>query len=61
MKDNKVNGVSGYKESLMFLLSLFQCFLLASFAALLGAHRAELVEGGGDDTDEKFDTPYVQT
>jgi len=59
MKENKYNGESGYKEWLMFLLSFFQAFLLASFAAILGVHRSDLLGEEGE-TDEKFETPYVQ-
>ena len=51
----------------MSLLCFAQCVLLGSFAVILGAHRAEIIEkqGGVDmvgsaDASEDYAAPYVQ-
>jgi len=36
--------LSAKEESLMALFSLVQCVLLGSFAAILGAHRSEILD-----------------
>eukprot|EP00543_Licmophora_paradoxa_P005716 CAMPEP_0202448296 /NCGR_PEP_ID=MMETSP1360-20130828/7111_1 /ASSEMBLY_ACC=CAM_ASM_000848 /TAXON_ID=515479 /ORGANISM="Licmophora paradoxa, Strain CCMP2313" /LENGTH=142 /DNA_ID=CAMNT_0049065803 /DNA_START=45 /DNA_END=473 /DNA_ORIENTATION=- len=44
--DQKFNDLSAKEESLLSLFSLVQSILLASFAAILGAHRSEILIDG---------------
>ena len=43
-KDQRSFNESSKEESLMSFLCLVQCILLASFAAILGAHRSEILD-----------------
>jgi hypothetical protein len=43
-KDRRHYNHSSKKESLMSFFSLLQCILLGSFAAILGAHRSEILD-----------------
>jgi hypothetical protein len=43
-KDQDVAGSSSHEEHLMAILALFQSILLGSFAAILAAHRSEILD-----------------
>jgi hypothetical protein len=43
-----LSGQSSKQEVLMSLLCVLQSVLLGSFAAILGAHRSEILEKPGD-------------
>jgi hypothetical protein len=43
-RDQKLLNMSAKQESLMALCSIAQCILLGSFAAILGAHRSEILD-----------------
>eukprot|EP00562_Extubocellulus_spinifer_P010318 CAMPEP_0178509358 /NCGR_PEP_ID=MMETSP0696-20121128/21245_1 /TAXON_ID=265572 /ORGANISM="Extubocellulus spinifer, Strain CCMP396" /LENGTH=115 /DNA_ID=CAMNT_0020138977 /DNA_START=249 /DNA_END=596 /DNA_ORIENTATION=- len=47
--DRSEQALSSYEESLNAFFCLVQCLLLGSFAAILGAHRSQILEksGGG--------------
>eukprot|EP00980_Cylindrotheca_fusiformis_P022870 scaffold9857_cov127-Cylindrotheca_fusiformis.AAC.16 len=57
-KDLRMEGYSGAQEGFMSLLCLMECALLASFAAILGAHRSEIMDKNPSDR-EDYQTPYV--
>jgi hypothetical protein len=59
--DQMNDGYSGAQEGFMSLLCFMECALLGSFAAILGAHRSEILEKGEDPNEEDYQTPYVQS
>jgi hypothetical protein len=60
-KDQMYDGYSGAQEGFMSLLCFAECALLGSFAAILGAHRSEILEKADDPNGEDYQTPYVQS
>lgn len=46
-KDQKQSGLSAKEEAFMALCSLLQSLLLGSFAAILAAHRSEILDKPG--------------
>mmetsp|Transcript_6133 Transcript_6133/g.9420 ORF Transcript_6133/g.9420 Transcript_6133/m.9420 type:complete len:177 (-) Transcript_6133:248-778(-) len=52
-RDQRMMNDSSKYESLMALFSMVQCILLGSFAAILGAHRSEIL-----DKDREQSTKY---
>mmetsp|Transcript_9494 Transcript_9494/g.22371 ORF Transcript_9494/g.22371 Transcript_9494/m.22371 type:complete len:168 (-) Transcript_9494:41-544(-) len=59
--DEGKDGFSGAQEGFMSLLCLVECILLGSFAAILGAHRSDLMDKNDPNTPEEYNTPYVQS
>mmetsp|Transcript_12515 Transcript_12515/g.34492 ORF Transcript_12515/g.34492 Transcript_12515/m.34492 type:complete len:181 (-) Transcript_12515:819-1361(-) len=66
-KDHTMFGESPKEEIAMALLSLLQCFLLGSFAAILGAHRSEIMDSSltpgmdramSTDQSESYEPPF---
>jgi hypothetical protein len=58
-------SMSSKQESLMSFFCLIQCILLGSFAAILGAHRSEILDKPGGvnftesaDVSDTYDQPY---
>mmetsp|Transcript_26391 Transcript_26391/g.76157 ORF Transcript_26391/g.76157 Transcript_26391/m.76157 type:complete len:190 (-) Transcript_26391:423-992(-) len=49
-KDRDDLGYASAGEKLSALLSLLQCLLLGSFAAILGAHRSQILDKNGNPT-----------
>lgn len=49
-KDRSDYGYSSASEKLSAFLSLSQCVLLGSFAAILGAHRSQILDKNSDST-----------
>jgi hypothetical protein len=47
-KDQRKNGLSTKEESLMAFFALTQSALLGSFAAILAAHRSEILDQPGN-------------
>jgi hypothetical protein len=47
-QDQTLSGQSSKQEVLMSLFCVVQSILLGSFAAILGAHRSEILEKPGD-------------
>lgn len=45
----------------MSLLCFIECVLLGSFAAILGAHRSDLMDKNDPITPGEYSTPYVQS
>ena len=43
-KDNIEDEIPARQETFMSLLCFVQCILLGSFAAILGAHRSEIID-----------------
>jgi hypothetical protein len=43
-RDQRMIKMSSKLESIMALFSFLQCILLGSFAAILGAHRSEILD-----------------
>lgn len=59
-QDQKIAGYSGAQEGFMSLLCFAECVLLGSFAAILGAHRSEILDKS-DDPNADYQPPYVQS
>ena len=65
-KDQKNDGLPVVTETVMALFSLVQCVLLGTFAAILGAHRSEILEKqeespGATIQDSFGNTPYTRS
>ncbi len=67
-KDNLVDGLAAGQETFMSIMCLIQCLLLGSFAAILGAHRSEIIEKDGEvdvvgstDMSDTYEPPYTQS
>eukprot|EP00531_Pseudo-nitzschia_arenysensis_P016065 CAMPEP_0116133798 /NCGR_PEP_ID=MMETSP0329-20121206/10302_1 /TAXON_ID=697910 /ORGANISM="Pseudo-nitzschia arenysensis, Strain B593" /LENGTH=173 /DNA_ID=CAMNT_0003628461 /DNA_START=260 /DNA_END=781 /DNA_ORIENTATION=+ len=63
-KDQKNDGLPIVTESVMAFFSLAQCILLGTFAAILGAHRSEILEKQEESPigSESFgSTPYTRS
>ena len=69
-KDQVANSLSAKQETLMSLFCLIQCILLGSFAAILGAHRSEILDKPGreginiaqsNELSEAYEPPYTQS
>ena len=60
MKDDINDGMSSLQESFMALLSFSQFALLGTFAAILAAHRSEIIEKEDDTIDGAgtYEAPY---
>lgn len=54
-KDQRDTGMSSREESLMSFFSLLQSILLGSFAAILAAHRSEILDKPGNAVMEMMD------
>ncbi len=59
-QDQTLSGQTAKQEVLMSLLCVIQSVLLGSFAAILGAHRSEILDtpGDGDATSNDFSDTY---
>eukprot|EP00545_Synedropsis_sp_CCMP1620_P012398 CAMPEP_0119003784 /NCGR_PEP_ID=MMETSP1176-20130426/762_1 /TAXON_ID=265551 /ORGANISM="Synedropsis recta cf, Strain CCMP1620" /LENGTH=169 /DNA_ID=CAMNT_0006955411 /DNA_START=115 /DNA_END=624 /DNA_ORIENTATION=+ len=55
-RDQKLLKMSAKEESLMAFFCLIQCILLGSFAAILGAHRSEILDKSSSSRPE---SPYA--
>ena len=65
-KDQKNDGLPVFTETVMAFFSLVQCILLGTFAAILGAHRSEILEQqeetpGAAGEDAFGTTPYTRS
>jgi len=63
-KDQKNDGLPVVTESVMAFLCLLQCILLGTFAAILGAHRSEILEKQDENApgqDSFGTTPYTRS
>jgi hypothetical protein len=67
-KDNLDDELPATQETFMSFLCLTQCILLGSFAAILGAHRSEIIEkqggvemAGSGDMSDTYEPPYSQS
>jgi hypothetical protein len=65
-KDQKIDGLPVFTETVMAFFCLCQCVLLGTFAAILGAHRSEILEKHEESTpgvgEESFgNTPYTRS
>ena len=49
-KDRSELGYASAGEKMSAFLSLMQCLLLGSFAAILGAHRSQILDKNGNPT-----------
>ena len=61
MKDDINDGMSSLQESFMALLSFSQFALLGTFAAILAAHRSEIIEKEDEGTMDgagTYEAPY---
>ncbi|KAI2505841.1 hypothetical protein MHU86_8617 [Fragilaria crotonensis] len=61
-RDQRASGMSGKQESLMAFFTFLQCVLLGSFAAILGAHRSEILDKPRPDStsfDESSQQQYL--
>jgi hypothetical protein len=47
-KDRAAEGYATASENMSAFLSLMQCLLLGSFAAILGAHRSQILDKNGN-------------
>ena len=67
-KDQRAAGASSFQEWIMALFCFLQTVLLGSFAAILGAHRSEILDSNKDgvnavgslDESGTYETPYHQ-
>lgn len=55
-RDQRMMNDSSKYESLMALFSMVQCILLGSFAAILGAHRSEILDKNREQS-TKYSSP----
>ena len=64
-KDQKNDELPVFTETVMAFFCFLQCALLGTFAAILGAHRSEILEKHEESTagagQESFSTPYTRT
>jgi len=69
-KDQKNDELPVVTETIMAFFCLMQCILLGTFAAILGAHRSEILEKqeesvsaprSGSGQDSFGDTPYTRS
>lgn len=56
-KDNRIDNINSVQELLMSMICFAQFVLLGTFAAILGAHRSEIIEKS--EVDEAYETPYA--
>lgn len=59
--DQRLLKMSGKEETLMACFALLQCVLLGSFAAILGAHRSEILDKPRPDQehDQRYEPPQA--
>ena len=61
-KDQKIDGLPIITETAMAFFSIIQCVLLGTFAAILGAHRSEILDKPDETPNTEFgSTPYTRT
>jgi hypothetical protein len=68
-KDQKNDQLPVFTETIMAFFSLVQCVLLGTFAAILGAHRSEILEKQEENAsssrivgeEDTYETPYART
>lgn len=60
-KDQKIDGLPVLTETVMAFFSLLQCVLLGTFAAILGAHRSEILERNEENAPGIGETPYTRS
>lgn len=61
-KDNKIDSLPSGQELLMSMICFAQFVLLGTFAAILAAHRSEIIEKDSESTVDNgtYDTPYTE-
>lgn len=57
-KDRSLESVGFQEEFIMSILCLVQCILLGSFAAILGAHRSDIMEKSTDGDSTEGESAY---
>jgi hypothetical protein len=64
-KDQKNDKLPVFTETMMAIVCLFQSVLLGTFAAILGAHRSEILEKQEENAsrlvDDTYQTPYERS
>ena len=61
-KDQKNDGLPIITETAMAFFAIIQCVLLGTFAAILGAHRSEILDKPAETANAEFgSTPYTRT
>jgi hypothetical protein len=64
-KDQKNAQLPVLTETISAFFCLLQCILLGTFAAILGAHRSEILEKQEENAtrtaEDSFETPYVRS
>jgi hypothetical protein len=59
-KDNKLASLPSGQELLMSTISFSQFILLGTFAAILAAHRSEIIEKEEENAEvATYETPYT--
>lgn len=58
-RDQKDLNLSAKEESLMAFFSIMQCILLGSFAAILGAHRSEILDKPRPESPYGYEPPVT--
>ena len=60
-KDQVLLGGSAKEETIMAVMASVQAILLGSFAAILAAHRTEILDKQGEAEDASYEPPPPQT
>ena len=59
-KDNKIDGLPSGQELFISLVCFLQFLLLGTFAAILAAHRSEIIDKENESLDvATYETPYT--
>jgi hypothetical protein len=63
-----VDSLPAGQETFMSIMCMIQCLLLGSFAAILGAHRSDIIDKDGEvdvigstDMSDTYEPPYTQS
>jgi hypothetical protein len=60
-KDNALDGLPNGQELFLSMVCFAQFLLLGTFAAILAAHRSEIIDKENDNEDSgTYETPYTE-